>query len=141
MSNYPLGKFRPRPNLAPFHNHSRRPYICTTDNYLRNYLPQTVPWNSSYATVSKFGKKIFPVGESHVKTIKRLDFDKKLRFSKAFFRLFIGENSKQFDHYIIPTLVDNKPDVVFLHVGTNGILSNAGDTELANDIIKYWINL
>ena len=84
---------------------------------------------------------MFAVGESHVKTIKRLDFDKKLRFSKAFFRLFIGENSKQFDHYIIPTLVDNKPDVVFLHVGTNGILSNAGDTELANNIIKYWINL
>ena len=39
----------------------------------------------------------------------------------------------QYDHYIIPTPVDNKPDVL-LHVGTNDILSNANDTELANNI-------
>ena len=42
----------PRPNLMPAQNHSRRPNICTTENYLRNYNPPTVPGNSSCATFS-----------------------------------------------------------------------------------------
>ena len=53
---------------------------------------------------------------------------------------FSGANSKQLDHYIIPTLVDKKPDVVLLHVGKNDILSNAKDTELANNIINIELN-
>ena len=59
---------------------------------------------------------------------------------KAFFRSFSGANSKQLDPYIIPTLVDDKPDVALLHVGTNGILSNANDTELANNIINIGLH-
>ena len=98
----------PRPNLMPAQNQSRRPNICTARNYLRNYNPPAVPRHSSYATVSKFGKKIFVVGDSHVKKIKRLDFNKELRSGNAFFRSFSGANSKQLNHYIIPTLVDGK---------------------------------
>ena len=59
---------------------------------------------------------------------------------KAFFRSFSGANSKQLDHYIIPTLVDDRPDAALLHVGTNDILSNANDTELANNIINVGLN-
>ena len=98
----------PRPNLIPAQNHSRRPSICTTENYLRNYNPPIVPRGSNYATVSKFGKKMFVVGDSHVKRIKHLDSDKELRSGKAFLKSFSGANSKQLDHYIIPTLVDGK---------------------------------
>ena len=112
----------------------------TTENYLLNYNAPTVPGNSSYATVSKFGKKNFVVGDSHVKRIKRLDFNKELRNRKAFFRSFSGANSNQLDHYIIPTLVEGKPDVILLRVGTNDILSNANDTELTNNIITIGLN-
>ena len=98
----------PRPNLIPAQNHSRRPSVCTTENYLRNYNPPIVPRGSNYATVSKFGKKMFVVGDSHVKRIKHLDSDKELRSGKAFLKSFSGANSKQLDHYIIPTLVDGK---------------------------------
>ena len=64
-----------------------------------------------------------------------------MRSGKAFFRSFSGgASSKQVDHYIIPTLVDDKPDVVLLHVGTNDILSNANDAELANNIIIIGLN-
>ena len=124
----------------PAQNRRRRPNICTTENYLRNCNPPTVPGYSSYATVPKFGKKIFVAGNSYVRRIRRLDFNKELRSSKAFFRSFSGANSKQLNHYIIPTLVDDKPDVVLLHVGTNDILSNANDTELANNIINIGLN-
>ena len=130
----------PRPNLMPAQNHSRRPNICTTKNYLRNYNPPAVPGNSSYATVSKFGKKIFVVGDSHVKRMKHLDFNKELHSGTAFSRSFSGANSKQLDHYIIPTLVDDKPDVALLLVGTNYIPSKANDTELSNNIINIGLN-
>ena len=63
-----------------------------------------------------------------------------MRNGKAFFRSFRCANSKQLNHYIIPTLVDDKPDVILLHVGTNDILSNASDTELANNIINIGLN-
>ena len=71
-----------RPNLMPGQNHSRTPNICTTENYLRNYNSPTVPGYSSYATVSKFGKNILVVGDSHVKRIKRFGFNKELRSGK-----------------------------------------------------------
>ena len=85
------------------------------------------------------GKEIV-VGDSHVKRIKRLDINKELHSGKAFFRSFSGANSKQLDHYIISTLVDDKPDVVLLHVGTNDIHRNANDTGLANNIINIGLN-
>ena len=129
-----------RLNLIPAQNHSRRPNTCTTENYLQNYNPPTVPGYNSYATVSKFRKKIFVVGDSHVKKIKRLDFNKELRSGKAFFRSFNGTDSKQLGHYIIPTLVGDKPDIVLLLVGTNDVLSNDNNTELANNIINVGLN-
>ena len=89
----------PKASLISAQNHSRRPNICTTENYLENDNPPTVPGNSSYATVSKFGNKIFLVGKSHVNRIKRLDFNKQMISGKAFFASFSGANSRQLDHY------------------------------------------
>ena len=77
---------------------------------------------------------------THVKTVKRIDFDKKLRCGKAFLRLFSCTNSRQLDHSVIPTLVDGKHDVVLLHVCTNNILSDASDIELAINITIIALN-
>lgn len=131
---------RPRPKFMQAQNHSRRPNICTTENYLWNYNPSSVPRNSSYANFFKFGNKIFVVGDTQIKKIKRLDFNKELRSGKALFRSFSGAKSRQLDHYIIPTLVDDNPDLVLLHVGTNDILNNANDTKLANNMINIGLN-
>ena len=54
----------------------------------------------------------------------------------AYFRSFSGETSKQLDHYIIPSLVDDKPDAVIIHVGTNDILYNESYEDIARNIIK-----
>ena len=71
--------------------------------------------------------------------MKRIDFNSQLRSGKAFFKTFSGANTKQLSHYIIPTLVDDKPDAVIVHVGTNDILNGANDNELANSIMKIGI--
>ena len=53
---------------------------------------------------------------------------------------FSAGNTKQLDHYILPPLVDDKPDAVIIHVGTNDILTNANHEEIARNIIKTGLN-
>ena len=60
----------------------------------------------------------------HVKQIKRINFNKELRNGKAYFCSFSSATSKQLDHYIMPSLVDNKLDAVIIHVDTNDIDNN-----------------
>ena len=84
-----------------------------------------LPDNSNYASISKNGREILVVGDSHVKRIRRINFNKNLRNGKAYFSSFSGTTRKQPDHYIIPYIVDDKPDVVTIHVGANDISYNA----------------
>ena len=43
-------------------------------------------------------------------------------------------------HYIIPSLVDDKPDAAIIHVGTNDNLYNANYEDMARNIIKIGSN-
>ena len=95
--------------------------ICVTENYIKNFTLVTIPGNSNYASISKNGRKILVVGDRHVKQIRRIDFNKELRNGKFYFRLFSGATRKQLDHYITPSLVDEKPDAAIIHLGTNDI--------------------
>ena len=80
------------------------------------------------------------MSDSHVKRIRRNDFNKQLKNGKAIFRSFSNANTKQLDHYILPPLVDDKRDAVIIHVGTNDILTNANHEEIARIIIKIGLN-
>ena len=73
---------------------NKRPDICITEKYVKNFTPTTVPGNSTYSGITKRGRKICVVGDSHIKRIKRTDFNKALRHGKAFFRSFSGANAK-----------------------------------------------
>ena len=44
----------------------------------------TVPGNSTYSGITKHDPKICVVGGSHIKRIRRSDFNKELCFGKAF---------------------------------------------------------
>ena len=70
------------------------------------------------------------VGDSRIKRIKLNDFNKELRHVKPFFRSFSSANAKQLHHYIIPILVDDKPDAIVSHVGTNDILNHANTIKI-----------
>ena len=80
------------------------------------------------------------VGDSHIKRIKRNDFNKELRHGKAFFRSFSGANAKQLRHYIIPTLIDDKLDATVIHVGTNDISNHANHEDKARSIINIGLD-
>ena len=77
------------------------------EKYVKNFRSTSVSGNSTYSGV-----------------IKQNDFNMKLRHSKAFFRSFSDANAKQLRHYIIPTLIDDKSDVIVIHVGTTDILNH-----------------
>ena len=128
-------KFNPIKLISHFER-KRRPDICITKNYIRNFTLVTISGNSNYASISKSGCKIFVVGDSHVKQIRRIDFNIELRHGKVYVRSFSGATSKQLDHYIMPSLVDDKPDAFIIHVGTNDILYNASYEDIARNIIS-----
>ena len=119
---------------------NERPLACTTENNLKNFIPFTVLGNSDYASIIKNDRKALVVGDSHIKRIRRNDFNKELKNGKAMFRSFSGANTKQLSHYILPRLVDDKPDAAIIHVGTNDILNNANHEEIACNIIKIGLN-
>ena len=77
----------------------KRLLVCTTKNYLKNFMPFTFPGNSDYASMIKNGCKVLVVGNSHVKRIWRNDLNKELKNGKAIFWSFSGANTKQLDHY------------------------------------------
>ena len=99
-----------------------------------------MPGNSNYASITKNGRKILVVGDNHIKRIRRNDFNKELKNGKAFVRCFSGCTSKQLNNYIIPSLVDDKPAAVIIHVGTNEVLNKLNHEDIARNIISIALN-
>ena len=91
-------------------------------------------WNSTYSGITKHGRKICVAGGSHIKRIKQNNFNKEHRHGKAFFRSFSGANFKELRHYIMPTLIDEKPHAIVTHVSTNDILNHANHENKAHDL-------
>ena len=72
------------------------------------------------------------IGDSHV--------NKELHHGKAFFRSSGGANAKQLRHYIIPTLIDDKPDAIVIDVGANDVLNHANHEDIARSIINIGLD-
>ena len=94
------------------------------EKYVKNFRPTTVSGNSPYSRI-----------------IKQNDFNMELRHGKAFFRSFSGALAKQLRHYIIPTLIDVKSNVIVIHVGTNDILNHANHEIYSTLYHKHWTRL
>ena len=101
----------------------------------------TVPGNRSYSSTTKFGKKICVVGDSHIRRIKRNLFNNSLYGGKAHLNCFSGTNIKRLEHFITPNLVEDRPDVVIIHVGSNDITHNTVDQIDVKDIANRILNI
>ena len=55
------------------------------------------------------------MGDSHIKRNERN------LFNKAHLSGFSGANIKRLDHFITPTVVEDRSDIVIIHVGSNDI--------------------
>ena len=90
---------------------------------------------------TKFGKKICVISDSHLNRIKRNIFQKSVNEWKTYFNLFCGATFKRLNHYILPTLHKDHPDVVFLHIGSNDINNQTKDRINTEKLTGYIINL
>ena len=101
----------------------------------------TVPGNRSYSSTTKYGKKICVVGDGHIRQIKRNLFNNSLCEGKAHLNGFSGANIKHLDHFITPTLAEDRPDIVIIHIGSNDITNSTVDQIDVKDIMKRIINI
>ena len=67
-------------------------------------------------------------------------FQKSVNGGKTYFHVFRGATSKRLNHYILPVLHEEHPEVVLLHIGSNDINNQTkngiNNEELMGDIIN-----
>ena len=103
-----------------------------------------VPGRRTYSEATKSGKKIFLIGDSHLNRTKMNIFQKLVNGGKTYFNVFRGATTKKFNHYILPTLHENQPDVVLLHVVSNDMNNQTKgkiNTEQLTGILSTLVNL
>ena len=81
------------------------------------------------------------MGDSHIRRIKRNLFNNSLCEGKAHLNGFNGANIKRLDHFITPTLVEDRPDIVIIHIGSNDITHNTVDQIDVKDLVNCIINI
>ena len=151
-NNTDINKESVRRKHSTFRNNNR-PNICTTEKYLENekliLRKKVVPGNRLYAETTAYGKKILFTGDSHLKRIQRNRLSKSFQRAKCILKPFGGAKIEDMEHYIIPNLEQNKPDVVVIHVGSNNISYNKLNVDpsvlaekiinIGNNCIKYGV--
>ena len=99
-----------------------------------------MPGRRKYSEATKFGKKICVIGDSQLKRIKKNIFQKSVNGGETYFNAFRGATSKRLNHSILPTLHQDPPDVVLLHIGSSDINNQAENRinteKLTGDIIN-----
>ena len=112
-------------SITPKQSVRKRPNVCTTEKLIQNQreIPrkQVVPGVRSYASVAEYGKKVFVIGDSHLKRINRRKFNNSFKNGRSFIKSFPGAKVEEFQHYVTPHLETQKPDISIIHVGGNNI--------------------
>ena len=103
-----------------------------------------VPGHITYAETAKSAKRsitghtqnrIVIFGDSITRRIRVRDFNRELNTGHARIRTFPGAVSKEFPHYITPTLEDGNFDIAILHFGVNDLLRNRNQSEAVDELI------
>ena len=81
------------------------------------------PGPTSYSGTVKLIKKIAVLCDSIPKPLSLYHTKKKLKHNETYKKCFPGVNANHLNHHIIPTLSEDKPDTVIIHVGVNDIMN------------------
>ena len=78
-----------------------------------------MPGSSSYAAMTKDGKKVCIISDSIAQRINLKEFNNQLVDAKAFKQIFPGASVDKLKHYIIPTLEEGNIDAIVINIGSN----------------------
>ena len=107
-----------------------------------NYAyPVVSPGQRSYSSVTEYGRKICVIGDSHLNRIKKKSFNNSLSNGKVYLNVFRGSTINRIKHFVQPTLVEDKPDAIIIHVGCNDITRNSMDTADPTKIAESIIDI
>ena len=87
-------------------------------------------------------KNIKIISDSIPRGLKMREFNSYIKGGRAHIKAFQGATAKRLHHYILPTLEEENPDIVILHVGYNDSAPKDNDLEninvksVANEIIN-----
>ena len=70
---------------------------------------------------SKEKKKSHIIGDSHFNRMHRDKFKESKPKARVNVKSFSGANNNHLDYYVVPLLVDEKPDNVVIYIGSNDI--------------------
>ena len=108
------------------HN-NKRPQHCITENYIRNQKDiqkrkAVIPGQRTYAETTSYGKK------DHLTRINKNRLNNSFKNAKCVIKSFSGAKIDDLQHYAIPPLEQEKPDIAVIHVGSNNVTyDNLGD--------------
>ncbi|XP_057292682.1 uncharacterized protein LOC130648647 [Hydractinia symbiolongicarpus] len=84
-------------------------------------------------------KKIRIMTDSIPKGIRVKEFNEQIKNGNVRFKIFPGASVENLNYYVQPTLEQEKPDIVVIHVGINNLLSShlnaASDNKIAEQIL------
>ena len=84
-------------------------------------VSETVPGNTSFSSATKHGKNICVICDSHLNRIKKNFFNNSLSTGKTCLNVFRASTIKMINNFAIPTMVEDKPDVIIINVGCNDV--------------------
>ena len=111
------------------HNKQQEVYITNGQNGqpLEQRKAHIVQGRRTCCGAIKFEKKICVIGDSHLNRTKRNIFQKLINGAKTYFNDFRGATFKRLNYYVLPTIHEDYPDVVSLHIGSNDINNQMKD--------------
>ena len=79
--------------------------------------------------------------DNHIRQIRKNLFNNSPYEGEAHLNSFSEANAKRLDHFISPTLVEDRPDIVIIHIGSNDITYNRVDQIDVKDIVNRIIKI
>ena len=99
-----------------------------------------MPGNKTYAETAKNIPKIGIIGDSHIGRLNKKHFNEKMN-GMVYFNVFWGANIKRLHEFIQPTLHEDKPDTVLIHIGSNDIIPSKQHDLNVKDIVQRIIDI
>ena len=128
-------------NTQLINTNKSRPHVVTQEYPEGNFIKTPIrPGVNPFNIAVKDGKTTVVFSTSIAKRINNREFNKEYRNGTVRIRRFHGARAKQMKHYVLPTLVDESPQVVVLQCGGNDLPTTKMNPTPVETIAKYIVD-